>query len=77
MGEFTSTISVLTNTTQSAARQLFPGKITAVLGISALKYKSRKKARLNHISFNATDPIIIVGDSKGVIHSLKLSPNLR
>ena len=72
-----STISVLTSITQSAARQLFPGKNTAVLGISEIKYKSRKKARLNHISFNATDPIIIVGDSLGVIHSLKLSPNLR
>ena len=25
----------------------------------------KKKARLNHISFNQTHPIIIVGDSKG------------
>ena len=37
----------------------------------------RKKARLNHISFNAHHPIIVVGDSKGTIHCLKLSPNLR
>ena len=37
----------------------------------------RKKAKLNHISFNAHHPIIIVGDSKGAIHCLKLSPNLR
>lgn len=37
----------------------------------------KKKARLNHISFNKTHPIIIVGDSRGYIQCLKLSPNLR
>ena len=37
----------------------------------------RKSGRLNHISFNPTHPILIVGDSTGQIHSLKLSPNLR
>ena len=37
----------------------------------------RKTGRLNHISFSPTHPIIIVGDSTGQIHSLKLSPNLR
>ena len=37
----------------------------------------RRKAKLNHISFNLTSPIIIVGDSVGHIHCLKLSPNLR
>ena len=37
----------------------------------------RKKGKLNHISFNPTHPIIIVGDSTGQIHSMKLSPNLR
>ena len=37
----------------------------------------KKKARLNHISFNQTHPIIIVGDSRGYIQCLKLSPNLR
>ena len=36
----------------------------------------KKKAKLNHISFNQSHPIIIVGDSKGVVHCLKLSPNL-
>ena len=38
---------------------------------------SRRKAKLNHISFNLAHPVIIVGDSCGHIHSLKLSPNLR
>ena len=37
----------------------------------------KKKARLNHISFNQTHPIIIVGDNRGHIQCLKLSPNLR
>jgi dynein intermediate chain 1 len=37
----------------------------------------RRRAQLNHISFNPTHPIIIVGDSRGHIQSLKLSPNLR
>ena len=37
----------------------------------------RKKARLNHVSFNAHHPILIVGDSRGIIQCLKLSPNLR
>ena len=37
----------------------------------------KKKAKLNHILFNQSHPIIIVGDSKGVVHCLKLSPNLR
>ncbi|TRY67482.1 hypothetical protein TCAL_05969 [Tigriopus californicus] len=37
----------------------------------------RKKARLNHVSFNLHHPILIVGDSKGTVHCVKLSPNLR
>ena len=37
----------------------------------------KKRASLNHIAFNPTHPIIIVGDSRGHIQSLKLSPNLR
>lgn len=36
-----------------------------------------KKSKLTHVSFNKRDPIIIVGDDKGVVNSLKLSPNLR
>ena len=32
---------------------------------------------LNCISFNKIEPVIIVGDSTGMVHSLKLSPNLR
>lgn len=36
-----------------------------------------KKAKLTHISFNPTEPIILVGDDSGVVMSLKLSPNLK
>jgi dynein intermediate chain 1 len=36
-----------------------------------------KKAKLTHISFNPFEPILLVGDEKGQMISLKLSPNLR
>ena len=32
---------------------------------------------LNQIAFNKSEPLLVVGDSKGVVHSVKLSPNLR
>ena len=32
---------------------------------------------LNKIAFNTQEPILVVGDTTGNIHSLKLSPNLR
>jgi len=36
-----------------------------------------KRAKLTHVSFNNRDPIILVGDDRGGVNSLKLSPNLR
>ena len=36
-----------------------------------------RKARLTRLVFNAHHPILLVGDESGVVHSLKLSPNLR
>ncbi|KAJ3325316.1 cytoplasmic dynein with WD40 domain [Boothiomyces sp. JEL0866] len=36
-----------------------------------------RKAKLTHISFNPFDPILLVGDDRGQVVSLKLSPNLR
>lgn len=36
-----------------------------------------KRAKLTHISFSFQDHIIIVGDDRGGVNSLKLSPNLR
>uniref|UniRef100_A0AAR2M118 Dynein axonemal intermediate chain 1 n=1 Tax=Pygocentrus nattereri TaxID=42514 RepID=A0AAR2M118_PYGNA len=38
---------------------------------------AKKKTRLTHIEFNPVYPIIIVGDDRGYVTSLKLSPNLR
>jgi len=36
-----------------------------------------KKARLTHVCFNPTEPIVLVGDETGNVVCLKLSPNLR
>jgi dynein intermediate chain 1 len=36
-----------------------------------------KRAKLTHVSFNQRDPILIVGDDRGGVNSMKLSPNLR
>lgn len=36
-----------------------------------------KRARLTHVCFNRRDPILLVGDDRGGVNSLKLSPNLR
>lgn len=36
-----------------------------------------KRAKLTHVIFNSKDPIILVGDERGGVNSLKLSPNLR
>lgn len=36
-----------------------------------------KKGHLTHIAFNTKLPLIVVGDDRGAVHSLKLSPNLR
>lgn len=37
----------------------------------------KKKTKLTHVEFNPKDPIIIVGDDRGNVTSLKISPNLR
>eukprot|EP00929_Paragymnodinium_shiwhaense_P068237 TRINITY_DN3428_c0_g3_i1.p1 TRINITY_DN3428_c0_g3~~TRINITY_DN3428_c0_g3_i1.p1 ORF type:complete len:671 (-),score=205.60 TRINITY_DN3428_c0_g3_i1:273-2285(-) len=36
-----------------------------------------KRAKLTHVTFNSAEPIIIVGDDRGGVNTLKLSPNLR
>ncbi|KAF1391359.1 hypothetical protein PFLUV_G00041310 [Perca fluviatilis] len=38
---------------------------------------AKKKTKLTHIEFNPIYPILIVGDDRGYVSSLKLSPNLR
>lgn len=37
----------------------------------------KKKTRLTSVSFNPTEPILMAGDDRGTITTLKLSPNLR
>eukprot|EP00735_Rhodelphis_limneticus_P000953 TRINITY_DN11489_c0_g1::TRINITY_DN11489_c0_g1_i1::g.10810::m.10810 TRINITY_DN11489_c0_g1::TRINITY_DN11489_c0_g1_i1::g.10810 ORF type:complete len:676 (-),score=212.66,sp/Q16959/DYI2_HELCR/53.04/0.0,WD40/PF00400.27/2.9e+02,WD40/PF00400.27/0.0002,WD40/PF00400.27/18,WD40/PF00400.27/3.8e-06,WD40/PF00400.27/0.073,WD40/PF00400.27/8.6e+02,TT_ORF2/PF02957.10/0.25,TT_ORF2/PF02957.10/4.8e+02,TT_ORF2/PF02957.10/2.8e+02 TRINITY_DN11489_c0_g1_i1:228-2057(-) len=36
-----------------------------------------KKAKLTHVVFNPKHPVILIGDDRGAVTSLKLSPNLR
>ena len=36
-----------------------------------------KRAKLTHVAFNAKSPLLLVGDDRGGVNSLKLSPNLR
>ncbi|KAG5500671.1 hypothetical protein JIQ42_04690 [Leishmania sp. Namibia] len=36
-----------------------------------------KKAKLTHIVFSEADPMLLVGDTRGTVLTLKLSPNLR
>ncbi|TPX44808.1 hypothetical protein SeMB42_g03483 [Synchytrium endobioticum] len=36
-----------------------------------------KKAKLTHLAFSVNEPILLVGDDRGHVQSLKLSPNLR
>ncbi|KAJ1555730.1 cytoplasmic dynein with WD40 domain, partial [Cladochytrium tenue] len=36
-----------------------------------------RRARLTHCTFNRFDPVLLVGDDRGQVVSLKLSPNLR
>lgn len=38
---------------------------------------AKKKNKITHVQFNPIHPIIIVGDDRGHITCLKLSPNLR
>jgi len=37
----------------------------------------KKRTRLTHVEFNPKHPILIVGDDRGYVQSIKLSPNLR
>jgi dynein intermediate chain 1 len=41
-------------------------------------HKVARRAKLTHVAFNGhEDPVLLVGDDRGEVHSLKLSPNLR
>eukprot|EP00931_Biecheleriopsis_adriatica_P115177 TRINITY_DN909_c0_g1_i3.p1 TRINITY_DN909_c0_g1~~TRINITY_DN909_c0_g1_i3.p1 ORF type:complete len:689 (+),score=169.86 TRINITY_DN909_c0_g1_i3:48-2069(+) len=36
-----------------------------------------KRAKLTHVAFSSSEPVIIVGDDRGGVNTFKLSPNLR
>ena len=40
------------------------------------EHPAMKKAKALHISFNSTDPIVLVGDERGGVNSFKLSNSL-
>ncbi|CAD5120465.1 DgyrCDS9031 [Dimorphilus gyrociliatus] len=56
-----------------------------VFDLNVNKYESicqqivvhKKKTKLTHIAFNKNHPVLIVGDDRGYVTCLKLSPNLR
>ena len=64
---------------------LYPDGKVFVYDLNVNKYEpicdqwivQKKKTKLTHIAFNPTHPILVVGDDRGNIISLKLSPNLR
>jgi len=41
------------------------------------EFRVNKKAKLTHLCFNPKEPVLCVGDDRGVINILKLSSNLR
>ena len=47
------------------------------LNLTFQKLISYTQGILNQIAFNNSEPLLIAGDSKGIVHSSKLSPNLR
>jgi len=38
---------------------------------------NKKRTKLTHLAFNPEYPVLVVGDDRGHVTSLKLSPNLR
>lgn len=41
------------------------------------KVLSSSQGSLNRLAFNPDEPLLIIGDSLGMVHAMKLSPNLR
>lgn len=46
-------------------------------GVAISSAQVVKKAKLTKLVYNPKQPIVLVGDDKGAVTSLKLSPNLR
>ncbi|KAB0391873.1 hypothetical protein E2I00_013030 [Balaenoptera physalus] len=67
--------SVLTPT--SSQTHVFDLSINKYEAICNQPVVAQKKNKLTHVQFNPIHPIIIVGDDRGHVTCLKLSPNLR
>jgi dynein intermediate chain 1 len=52
-----------------------PSRLTFVSVLACLQVV--KRAKLTHVKFNPDAPMLVVGDDRGGVISLKLSPNLR
>ena len=63
--------------TQEGKVILYDLDINKYKPICSQKVVSYKVGHLNSIAFNNVEPLVILGDSSGVVHSLKISPNLR
>ena len=66
---------VLTHT--SSQTHVFDLSINKYEAICNQPVVAKKKNKLTHVQFNPIYPIIIVGDDRGHVTCLKLSPNLR
>ncbi|XP_077459012.1 dynein axonemal intermediate chain 1-like [Stigmatopora argus] len=69
--------TVFTAVTTDGLVHVFDLVINKFQAICQQPVVNKKKTRLTHIEFNPTNPVVIVGDDRGSVISLKLSPNLR
>merc|ERR1712032_1389451 len=69
--------TVFSAVTEEGKVILYDLDITKYKPICSQKIVSFKVGVLNSLAFNNVEPLVIVGDSGGKVHSLKLSPNLR
>jgi len=67
-----SVFAAVTNSGRIHMYDIFVNKLNPVLN-----QKLKRKVRLNHIRFNVSEFIVIVGDHHGEVKTLKLPPNLR
>ncbi|KAM7401799.1 hypothetical protein PAMP_017078 [Pampus punctatissimus] len=69
--------TVFAAVTTDGAVHVFDLSINKYEAICQQPVVAKKKTKLTHVEFNPIYPIIIVGDDRGYVTSLKLSPNLR
>ncbi|XP_061788209.1 dynein axonemal intermediate chain 1-like isoform X2 [Nerophis lumbriciformis] len=69
--------TVFTAVTTEGLVHVFDLAINKYQAICQQPVVPKKKTKLTHIAFNPIHPVVIVGDDRGTVISLKLSPNLR